>query len=190
MDTVLKDLVGTECIVYVDDVIVFSSSAEEHARRLENVLKRFDRANLQLHPGKCVFAQPQVQYLGFVLSQEGITPPEKVKAVKQYLAPKSVKEVRAFLGLASFYRKLIPNFSDIAKPMTVLTRKDQEFTWGPKQQESFQTLKDRVCAAPALAYPNFELLFIPSTDASRTSLGAILSQVQDGLEKPLAYANR
>jgi hypothetical protein len=113
VDTVLKDLVGTECSVYVDDVIVFSSSAEDHARRLENVLQRFDRANRELHPGKCVFAQPQGQYLGFVLSQEGITPsPEKVKAVKTYPAPKSVKEVRAFLGLASFYRKLIPNFAD------------------------------------------------------------------------------
>ena len=77
-----------------------------------------------------MFAQPQIPYLGFVLSQDGITPsPEKVKAVKQYPAPKSVKEVRAFLGLASFYRQLIPNFAEIAKPMTVLTRKGQEFTW-------------------------------------------------------------
>jgi len=103
-----------------------------------------------------------------------------VKAVKQYPAPKSVKEIRAFLGLTSVYRKLIPNFAEIAKPMTLLTRKGQEFTWGPKQQ-AFQILKDRLCAAPALAYPNFELPFILSTDASRTSLGATLSQVQDGL---------
>ena len=138
-----------------------------------------------------VFAQPQVQYLGYVLSQNGITPsPEKVKVVKQYPAPKNVKEVRSFLGLASFYRKLIPNFAEIAKPMTVLTRKVQEFMWGPKQQEAFQTMKDTLCTAPVLAYPNFNLPFILSTDASRNSLGAILSQVQDGLEKPLAYASR
>jgi hypothetical protein len=90
MDTILKDLVGTECSVYVDDVIVLSSSAEDHARRLENVLQRFDQATLQVHPGKFVFAQPQVQYLGFVWSQEGSTPsPEKVKALKITQRPRA-----------------------------------------------------------------------------------------------------
>ena len=134
-----------------------------------------------------MFAQPHVQYLGYVLSQNGITPsPENVKAVKHYPATNNVKEVRSFLGLASFYRKLIPNFAEIAKPMAVLTRKGQEFIWGPKQKEAFQTL----CTALALAYSNFNLPFILSTEASRNSLGAMLSQVQDGLEKPLAYASR
>jgi hypothetical protein len=86
MDPVLKDFVETECRIYIDDIVVFSVTPDEHARRLENVLQRFERANLQLHKGKCVFAQPQVQYVGFVLSQEGITSsPEKVKAVRQYL---------------------------------------------------------------------------------------------------------
>jgi len=104
------------------------------------VLQRFGRANRQLRPGKCVFADPQVQYLGFVLSQDGITPsPEKVKTMRQYPAPKNVKKVRSFLELASFYRKLITNFAEIGKPMTVLTCKGQEFTWGPNQQEAFQT---------------------------------------------------
>ena len=139
MDTVLRDLLGTECSVYINDIVILSSSVSEHAKRLESVLERFHRANLQLHPGKCVFAQLQVQYLGFVLSQNGISPsPEKVKAVKQYPAPKSVKEVRAFLGLASFCRRLIPNFAEIARPMTELTRQEQQFTWGPKQQELFK----------------------------------------------------
>ena len=115
----------------MDDVIVYSSSADEHARKLENILQKFDRANLQLHPGKCVFAQLQVQYLGYVPLQNGINPsPEKVKAVKQYPAPKNEKEVRSFLGLISFYQKLIPNFAGIAKPMSVLTGKGQEFIWG------------------------------------------------------------
>jgi len=191
MDRVLRDLLGTECSVYVDDNLVYSSSASEHAKRLENVLHRFDRAYLQLHPGKCVFAQPQVQYLGFVLSNDGISlSPEKVKAVKEYPAPKCVKEVRAFLGLASFYRRLIPNFSEIARPMTELTRKKQPFTWESKQQETFQKMKDRLCTAPVLSYPNFKLPFVLSTDASQFSLGDILSQVQDGLERPICYASR
>ena len=109
MDTVLRVLLGTECSVYVDDIVIYSSSEYEHAKSLENVLERFDRANLQLQPGKCVCAQPRLRYLGLVLSKDGISPStEKVKAVKQYPAPKSVKEIRAFSGLASFYRRLIP----------------------------------------------------------------------------------
>jgi hypothetical protein len=118
-------------LVFIDDVIIFSNTAEEHALRLENVLHRFDEANLQLYPGKCVFAQPQVQYLGFILSEAGIfASPDKVKAVRQYPSPKSVKDVRTYLGLAAFYRSLVPNFAAIAKPLTTLTRKDQEFIWG------------------------------------------------------------
>jgi hypothetical protein len=110
MNTVLKNLIGEELSVFVHDIVVFADSAEEHARRLENVLQRFDQAELQLHPGKCVFAQPKVQYLGYVLSEEGVSAsPDKVKAVKEYPTPKNVRDVRAFLGLASFYRKLVPD---------------------------------------------------------------------------------
>ena len=131
MDAVLKDLVGTECWVFIEDIIVYSKSAEEHAARLENVLRRFEEASLQLHPGKCVFAQPHVQYLGFVLSEKGFTAShEKVKAVKQYPTPKCVKDVRAFVGLDSFYRRLVPKLAELTKPLTVLTRKDQKCSWG------------------------------------------------------------
>ena len=107
----MKNLVGTECWVFIDDVIIFSKSAQEHAPRLENVLQRFDKAILQLHPGKCVFAQPQVQYLGFVLSEKGVSAsPDKIKAARDYPTPRNIKDVRAFLGLASFYRRLVPLF--------------------------------------------------------------------------------
>ena len=191
MDVVLKNLVGTECYVFIDDLIIFSSTAEEHALRLENVLRRLDEANLQLHPGKCVFAQPKVQYLGYVLSERGISAsPDKVKAVREYPTPKTVKDVRAFLGLASFYRRLVQNFAEVAKPLTILTRKNREFTWGPEQQQAFQSMKDKLCTTHVLAYPNFKLPFILTTDASMTAVGAILSQVQDGAERPTAYASR
>jgi hypothetical protein len=191
MDAVLKNLIGVELWVYIDDIIVFSDTAEEHARRLENVFQRFEKANLQLHPGKCVFAQPQVQYLGFVLSEAGVSAsPEKVKAVREYPTPRSVKDVRAFLGLASFYRRLVPRFAELAKPLTTLTRKNQQFSWGPSQQEAFLALKERLCTTPVLAYPNFELPFILTTDASKTAVAAILSQVQNGVERPIAYGSR
>jgi hypothetical protein len=113
-----------------------------------------------------------------------------VKAVRQYPTPKNVEDVRAFLGLISFHQRLVPDFAQIAKSLTLLTRKKQEFTWGPKQQEAFEMLKYRLCTTPVLAYPNFSLPFILTTDASETAEGAILSQVQDGVERPISYASR
>ena len=119
MDTVLKNLIGTECFIFIDNLIIYSRTAEEHAPRLGNVLHRLEKANLQLHSGKCVFAKSQVQYLGYILSENGISAyPENGKAVRQYPTAKCVRDVRAFLGLASFYRRLVPNFAEIAKPLS------------------------------------------------------------------------
>jgi len=125
------------------------------------------------------------------LSEKGVSAsPDKVTAVRQYPVPKNVKDVRAFLGLALFYRRLVSNFAEIAKPLTALTRKDRQFTWGPQQQQAFQSMKDRLCTTPVMAYPNFELSFILTTDASKVAIGAILSQVQDGKERSISYASR
>jgi len=182
MDLVLKDLIGDELHVFIDDVIIFSETAEEHAARLEHVLERFDKANLQLHPQKCKIARPQVNYLGYVLSQDGITAsPDKVKAVRSYPTPANVKDVRAFLGLASFNRRLVPDFAELSKHLTVLTRKDHEFIWGPSQQEAFEKLKDNLCTTPVLAYPDFSQPFILTMDASKVAVAAILSQLQEGV---------
>ena len=109
-------------------LVIFSNTAEEHARRLEHVLQRFDQANLQLHPGKCAIVQPKVKYLGFELSDKGVSATaDKVEAIKGYRTPKNARDVRAFIGLVSFYRRLVPNFAEIAKRLTALTRKNQEF---------------------------------------------------------------
>jgi len=94
------------------------------------------------------------------------------------------------LGLASFYQRLVPKFAELAKPLTMLTRKDQKFSWGPLQQQAFDSMKGKLCTAPVLAYPNFKLPFILTTDASKVAVAAILSQVQDGFERPIAYASR
>jgi hypothetical protein len=159
MDTDLKNLIGTECFIYLDDMIIFSCTVEEHALRLDNILHRFEEANLQLHPRKCVFAKPQVQYLSYILSENGISAsPEKVKAVRQYPTPKCVRGIRAFLGLASFYRSLVPNFAKIVKPLSQLTRKGQEFSWGPRQQEAFESLKGRLPQCLAIQISSY-LLF-------------------------------
>jgi len=118
MDIILKNLIGTKCFVFIDDI--FSRIAEERALRLGNILHRFEKANLQLHPGKSNFAKSQVEFLGYILSENGIlVSPEKVRAVHQYPTPKCVRDVRAFLGLASFYTRLVQNFAEIAKPFSV-----------------------------------------------------------------------
>jgi len=132
-----------------------------------------------------------VQYLGFILSENEVaTSADKVKAVREYPTPKNAKDVRAFLGIASFYRRLVTNFAEVAKPLTILTRKDQNFIWGPTQKEAFEDLKNTLNTNPVLDYPNFELPFILTTDAYKVAVTAILSQVQDGVEKPIAYASR
>jgi len=155
------------------------------------MLQRVDQANLQIHPGKCAFAQSRGQYLGFVLSEKGVAAsPKKVKAAQNFPTPKRVKDFRSFLGLASFYRRLVSKFAEIAKHLTTLTRQDQPFTCGTNQQEAFTSLKDKLCTTAVLAFPDFSLPFILTTDASKTALGAILSQVQKGEERPNAYASR
>ena len=117
-----------------------------------------------------------------MLSQDGITAsPDKVKAVRNYPTPANVKDVRAFLGLASFYRRLVPDFAELSKHLTVLTKKDHEFIWGPSQQEAFEKLKDNLCTTPVLAYPDFSQPFILTMDASKVAVAAILSQLQEGV---------
>jgi hypothetical protein len=191
IDNVMRNLIGPECWIFIDDVLIFSDSVEEHARRLSNALERFEKANLQLQPSKCVFAKDQVSYLGYTLSDRGIErSPEKVRAVQEYPTPKNVKDVRAFLGLCSFYRRLVPKFADIARLLTQLTRKDVEFKWHPECQEAFEELKAKLSNTPVLAYPDFNISFILTMDASKIGLGAVLSQVQNGVERPIAYASR
>ena len=163
MDIVLKNLVGMN--VSSSLMIIFSKSAQECALRLENVRQRFDQANLQLHPSKCVFAQQRVNYLGFVLSEQGVaSSPDSIKAVKKYPIRKNVKDVRAFLGLASFYQKQLCRRS-LATYRT--NENDRPFIWGPEQQNAFESLKDKLCKAPVLAFPDFSIPFILTTDASK-----------------------
>jgi hypothetical protein len=154
MDVVLGNLTGEFCYVFIDDILVFADTIEEHARRLDKVLQRFEKANLLLQQGKCTVALPQVNYLGYVVSRDGVmASPDKVLAVRKYAVPKEVKEVRSFLGLASLYRRLVPRFAEITKPMTQLIRRDTQFKWETSQQMAFEKLKEVICSEQVLAYP-------------------------------------
>jgi hypothetical protein len=126
-----------------------------------------------------------------VISRRGIeASPDKIKAIQEYPVPKTVKEVQGFLGLASYYRKLVQGFAQIAKPLTQLTRKDKKFDWNPQCQNAFDELKHILSTTLVLTYPDFKLPFILTTDASKIAVAAVLCQVQEGIERPIAYASR
>jgi len=178
--------------VYLDDILVFSRTLEEHKDHLKQVFKRLGEVGLKLNPKKCSFACQQVEYLGHVITVDGLKPnPDRIEAVKKFRVPQDLTTIRQFLGLASFYRRFVPNFARIANPLHELTRKGVTFEWTAACQASFEQLKSKLVEAPVLAYPNFEKGFTLETDASAHGLGAILSQLQeDGKHHPVAYASR
>ena len=191
MEQVLSGLQWQICLIYLDDVIIFSRTCLEHIARLDEVLTKLGQAGLKLKPKKCHFFCKEVLYLGHRVSKDGIaTDPEKVKAVQDWGVPKNLTDVRSFLGLCSYYRRFIPQFSTIAKPLTRLTEKNQGFNWGDEQEEAWAVLKQKLLTAPILAYPDPQCEFIVDTDASNYGIGAVLSQVQDGQERVIAYGSR
>ena len=191
MSRVLQGLAWDICLVYLDDVIIFSATFEEHLVRLRQIFDRFREANLTLKPKKSFFGQQRIKFLGHYVSSEGIEPmPEKCKAVQEFPTPTKVKDVRSFLGLAGYYRRFIKDFSKIASPMIDLTKKDEEFKWTETCEAAFNELKQRLVSPPILAYPNYNEPYILQTDASRDSIGMVLAQIQDSTERVIAYAGK
>ncbi|CAG9093322.1 unnamed protein product [Plutella xylostella] len=167
MNTALSGLQGLHCLVFLDDVIIYSHDLESHIQKLNLVFDKLRHFNLKLQPDKCEFLRREVAYLGHVITDKGVSPnPEKVKAVSEFPVPKNPKDVKSFLGLAGYYRRFIENFSKITKPLTSLLKKDACFHWSQEQQEAFNLLKDKLTSAPLLQYPNFEIPFVLTTDAS------------------------
>ena len=192
MECVLAGLTPSECRVYLDDIIVFSTSFAEHLSRLQAVFRRLQHAGLKLKPNKCYFARKDVRYLGHIVTAEGVKPnPAKTEAVSTYPVPQDVHELRQFLGLANYYRCFVKDYSRIAEPLHQLTRKTSKgFQWTPSCQEAFEELKDRLTTPPILGYPDFSQEFILHTDASATALGAVLCQAQNGQERVISYWSR
>lgn len=164
---------------------------EEVVRHLRLVFERLRSAYLKLSPKKCVFFQRKVTFLGHVVSGDGVsTDPNKTEAVSTWPVPRSVTEVRSFLGLMSYYRRFIYQYAHIAKPLHELTESGKEFLWMEACDKAFCTLKKNLTSTPILAYPTLDDLFILDTDASGMAIGAVLSQVQNGTEKVIAYFSR
>ena len=156
MDITLTGLIGTELFVYLDDMVIFADTLEEHEKKFNNLIQRLRKANLHLQPDKCEFLRPEIQYLGHIIDKNGVRPdPKKIIAVKEFPVPKTQKNVKQFLGLAGYYRSFIEGFSKIANPLNQLLKKDTPFIWADKQQTAFDILKSRLCEEPLLQRPDF-----------------------------------
>jgi len=191
MEKVLGKLISKICLVYLDDVIVFGKKFSEMLINLGKVFECFRLANLKINPKKCVLFKKDVKFLGHVVSSQGVTTdPEKIAAVREWPIPHSKKQLRSFLGFCSYYRRFVRNFSSIAKPLYVLTEDKVKFFWGKEQQHVFETLKQALTSSPILSFPSGDEKFILDTDASNIGIGAVLSQIQGGEEKVIAYFSR
>lgn len=191
MEEVMRGMQWEECLIYLDDIISFGRTFEEELDRLVRIFDRLKVANLKLKPSKCQFFQEQVEFLGHVVSRDGITTSsDKIQAVRDWPEPKNLKELRSFLGLCSYYRKFILGFAEMARPLNSLVKKNTPFVWASCCQEAFEKLKQALINAPILAYPLEEGQFILDTDASNEAVGAVLTQIQEGQEKVIAYYSR
>ncbi|KAJ9552657.1 hypothetical protein OSB04_016702 [Centaurea solstitialis] len=187
MNRVCRPYLDKFVIVFIDDILIYSRSKEDHEHHLRLILELLKAEQLYAKFSKCEFWIREVHFLGHVVNRDGIhVDPAKIEAIKKWEAPKTPTEIRQFLGLAGYYRRFIANFSKIAQPLTALTQKDKKFIWGEKQEEAFQVLKHKLCNAPILALPEGTDNFVVYCDASHQGLGCVLMQN----EKVIAYASR
>ncbi|UYV79429.1 K02A2.6-like [Cordylochernes scorpioides] len=191
MENMLGNLRWQICLCYLDDVIIYSPDFPTHLKRLEAVFRCFRESNLRLNDQKCRFAFEELEILGYITSKHGIKPAEhNIKAVRNFPRPKKVKQVQSFLGMCSYYRKFIKDFSKIADPLTNLIKKSVSFTWTERQEEAFQTLKTALLSPPILGHFNPNAPTYVHTDASNIGIGATLVQDIGGEEKVISYLSR
>ena len=180
--------------VYLDDIVIFSESWEEHICHIREVLHRLRRSNLKAKAAKCQFGMKECMYLGHIVGNEQVKPdPEKIRAVEHYPVPVTKKQVRGFLGLTGYYRKFIKDYAKIAVPLSNLTKKalPDKIIWSQECDDSFMLLKRTLCQSPILQNPNFSKEFVLQTDASDCGVGAVLSQQDDNrVDRPVAYFSR
>ncbi len=191
MSQIFREVLGVFVHIYIDDIIIFSDSFEEHIEHLNKVFEILANNKLVAQIDKCFFCLKQLKYLGKVVSGEGVqTDPDTVSYMVNYPTPKNVKQVRSFIGLCSHYRNFVTGFSLIAEPLIRLTRSNQPWVWEKSQQKSFDLLKDRMVQSPVLAHPDWSKPFYLQTDASKYGAGAVLAQ-KDGNDKfhPIAYSS-
>ena len=182
METVLAGLHWQICLIYLDDVIVIGKTFEDMIKNLSVIFERLQQAGLKLKARKCKLFGKSVEFLGHIITETGVeTDPSKTRCIENWPTPKTAKEVRAFIGLCSYYRRFVYRFAEIAKPLHKLTEKNQPFVWTEECSMSFQALKKKLVEAPVLIHPDF---------TSDLSIGAVLSQDTEDGECVIAYASR
>lgn len=191
MDNVLGELQGSHCLCYMDDIIIYSTSLQEHMENLTQVFKRLKKANLKIQLDKSEFLKREVAFLGHIVTPEGVKPnPQKIEAIKNFPIPRTDKQIKSFLGLLGYYRKFISNFSDLTKPLTACLRKDCKIKLTDDYIQCFEKCKKLLCQEPILQYPDFERPFLVTTDASNVAIGGVLSQGTIGQDLPICFASR
>jgi len=190
MNHIFRDMTDIFIVIYLDDILIFSNSLEEHRVHVRHVLEHLCEYDLHSKPEKCLFHTQKIEFLGFMVTPSGISMDmAKTDAISIWLTPTNLKAVQAFLGFANFYRRFIVGFSDIVIPLIRLTRKDTPFTWGPDHTEAFKTLKTTFTQAPILAHFNPDNPIVVETDASDYAIAAIISQISpdNGDIHPIAF---
>lgn len=191
MDNVLRGLQGLHSLVYMDDIIIYSTSIEEHIKDLRSIFDRLRKANLKVQLDKSEFLRKEVLYLGHTITDQGLKPnDDKIKAVLNYPMPETVTEIKSFLGLIGYYRRFIKDFAKITKPLTSCLKKHTKIIINQKYIDAFNQCKELLTHAPILQYPDPTKPYILTTDASAVAIGAVLSQGTVGTDKPIAYASR
>ena len=191
MNNILRGLQNEICFVYLDDVIIFSTSLQEHLDKLKKVFTRLRNSKFKIQLDKSEFLRKEVQYLGHIVSKDGVKPnQDKINAVKSFPIPKTTKMIKSFLGLVGYYRRFIKDFAKITKPMTRCLKKDIKIEHTPEFIKAFEHCKQLLINSPILQYPDYSKPFLLTTDASNFALGAVLSQGPIPNDRPIAYASR
>src|SRR6266436_6600741 len=193
MNDILRDFIHNgEAICYMDDILIYSRTLSNHQWIIRQVLTTLCKWRLFLKPEKCKFEQKEVKYLRLVISKDHVAmDPTKVHGVTEWPTPTKVKEVQSFLGFVNFYWKFIHDFSDVTRPLYVLTRKTQQWVWGSPKQKAFDALKKAVTSTPILTFPSQSSRFCLKCDTSNFVTRVVLSQVQaDGMHQPIAFMSK
>ena len=192
LNDVFSDYLGNFVIIYLDDILIYSTDEATHEQHVKLVLDRLCSHHLQLRPEKCTFHVQETDFLGFIISSKGISMnPEKISAVSKWPTPKSRRDIQVFLGFCNFYRRFILGFSELAKPLTRLTSKSVPFEWSPDCESSFLAIKESFSTEIILSYFNFSKAAIVETDASDFAIAAVLSQYDDeGILHPVSFFSR